>query len=124
MKTDPESSFDALERLFHEPSRLAILSTLAAARDGVTFTVLRDGCGLTDGNLSRHLRALEEARVVRIRKAFVRARPQTTVDLTPRGRERFSDYLRHLEEVLRAARRAVDGETDLDDLAQTAKVTA
>ena len=124
MKTDPDASFDALERLFHEPSRLAILSALAAAPEGSPFTALRDACGLTDGNLSRHLKALEEARVVRIRKAFVRNRPQTTIELTAQGNERFSEYLLQLEAVLKAARRAVDGETPQPALGRTAKATA
>ena len=47
--------FDALERVFHEPSRMAILSALCTVRGGMPFTELRDRCGLTDGNLSRHL---------------------------------------------------------------------
>ena len=49
---------NALERLFHEPNRLAILSALCTARNGISFTDLRDACRLTDGNLNRHLKAL------------------------------------------------------------------
>lgn len=49
---------DPLERIFHEPNRLAVMSHLAAAAQGLTFPALRDACGLTDGNLNRHLKAL------------------------------------------------------------------
>lgn len=99
---DPTS----LERLFHEPSRLAILSVLCAARDGLSFTELRDACRLTDGNLSRHLKALEEEGVVKIRKAFVEDKPRTTVALTRDGLARFSLYLDTLSSVLQDAKRA------------------
>ena len=104
--TAPAHDPASLERLFHEPSRLAILSTLCAARDGLTFTELRDACRLTDGNLSRHLKALEEEGVVRIRKAFVADKPRTTVALTRDGLARFSLYLDTLSAVLQDARRA------------------
>lgn len=99
---DPTS----LERLFHEPSRLAILSVLCAARDGLSFTELRDACRLTDGNLSRHLKALEEDGVIKIRKAFVDDKPRTTVALTRDGLARFSLYLDALSFVLQDAKRA------------------
>lgn len=96
----------ALGRLFHEPSRLAILSALCAARDGLSFTELRDACRLTDGNLSRHLKALEEDGVVKIRKAFIDDKPRTTVALTRDGLTRFSLYLDTLSSVLQDAKRA------------------
>ncbi|MEL6824299.1 MAG: transcriptional regulator, partial [Calditrichota bacterium] len=62
---------------------------------------------LTDGNLSRHLKALEEADVVQIDKAFVGSKPRTTIMLTDKGRERFIEYLQALEEVLLKAADAV-----------------
>jgi DNA-binding transcriptional ArsR family regulator len=94
-----------LDRLFHEPSRLAILSALCAARDGQTFTELRDACRLTDGNLNRHLNALEAEGVVRIHKAFVDDKPRTTIALTREGLNRFNLYLEKLAGVLEEARR-------------------
>ena len=107
MKTSGDNLYDALERIFHEPNRLAIMSALAAAPRGRAFTEIRDECSLTDGNLSRHLKALEEAGAVRIRKAFVAGKPLTTVHLTAWGLERFSEYLAALAKVLRAAQQAV-----------------
>ena len=103
MSTKPENPYSAIKVIFHEPNRLAILSSLCQSSDGRTFNELKEECGLTDGNLSRHLKALEEARVVRIRKTFVKSKPLTTVFLTDRGRERFVDYLQALEEVLAKA---------------------
>lgn len=98
---------DILERIFHEPSRMAIMSALCAADEGLTFTELKDSCSLTDGNLSRHLKALEEAEAVRIEKSFVGVKPRTTVRLTAAGLARFREYLNALEEVLEKARQAL-----------------
>ncbi|MEI6211988.1 MAG: transcriptional regulator [bacterium] len=95
-----------LERLFHEPNRLAILSALCTTRNGLAFTELRDTCRLTDGNLNRHLKTLEEAGIVRVQKAFVNDKPRTTVSLTRGGLARFNQYLERLEAVLQDARRA------------------
>jgi DNA-binding transcriptional ArsR family regulator len=100
---------DALERLFHEPKRLAMLSALCTARDGLTFTELRDSCHLTDGNLNRHLKALEEEGIIRVHKAFVNDKPRTTVTLTQTGLARFNSYLAQLAAVLQDARRAARG---------------
>lgn len=94
-----------LDRVFHEPNRLAILSVLCAADDEVAFTALRDACGLTDGNLNRHLKALEDDGVVRIRKSFVDRKPRTTIALTARGLDRFQTYVDALGATLKQVRR-------------------
>ena len=110
MSTSNELPYEALERIFHEPNRLAIMSALCAADDGLPFTELRDSCGLTDGNLNRHLKVLDGAGVIRIRKVFVDAKPRTTVALSKKGLSRFSDYLEALNEVLVAAQAAMPAE--------------
>lgn len=107
MKQPVEAEAGALERLFHEPNRMAILSALCAAGDPVSFTELKSLSGLTDGNLSRHLKALEEASVIRISKTFVGVKPRTTVTLTDKGLKRFDDYLSALADVLKKARKAM-----------------
>ena len=98
-----DNPYAELERVFHEPNRLAIVSHLAGSAEGVPFTVLRDDLGLTDGNLSQHLKTLAAACVVGIDKAFVNARPRTTVSLSERGRTQFLRYLDALEQVLQEA---------------------
>ncbi|MBT3294777.1 MAG: helix-turn-helix domain-containing protein [Verrucomicrobia bacterium] len=111
MPKDETSPYEALERIFHEPNRLAIMSALCAADEGLPFTGLRDACGLTDGNLSRHLKALDAAGVLRIKKVFVDAKPRTTVALSKKGLRRFSEYLDALNDVLAAAQAAMPVET-------------
>ena len=111
MTTKHESPYQNLKGIFHEPNRLAILSELCSATDGMTFQELKDECSLTDGNLSRHLKALEDAKVVRIKKSFSQNRPQTTIFLTDKGRDRFMEYLQALEEVLARAAESVQSES-------------
>lgn len=105
--TSPENPYSALERIFHEPNRLAIMSALAGAPDGLTFNELKQDCRLTDGNLSRHLKALGDWGAVKIDKAFDKNRPKTTIHLSARGRQSFLEYLKALEEVLQKAAAAI-----------------
>ena len=98
-----ENPFDSLERIFHEPHRLAIMTSLCAVGKGISFTDLKQGCGLTDGNLNRHLKIMEEAQMVGVSKSFIGRKPRTMIFATDHGRERFMDYLRALEEVLNRA---------------------
>jgi DNA-binding MarR family transcriptional regulator len=81
--------------------------------DGLAFADLKQLCGLTDGNLSRHLQVLEEAGLVRIMKGYEGNRPHTRCRLTPAGRQRFLDYLAVLERVVRDAAEAA-GQTDAE----------
>jgi DNA-binding transcriptional ArsR family regulator len=96
--------FEDLDPMLHERGRLAIVSVLAAAPDGLTFTELRDTLEMTDGNLSVHLQKLEEKGYVAIDKQFVGRRPQTTCCLTRAGQKAFTRYLDHLEAIVRQGR--------------------
>ena len=102
-----DNPYAALDKIFHEPNRLAIVSALSNSQDGMTFHQLKEECELTDGNLSRHLQSLQNARMIRIKKTFVKNRPQTTIFLTERGRTQFVQYLQALEEVLLKASESV-----------------
>lgn len=110
MTKSPDTPFDQLERIFHEPNRLSIMSALCASRRGLAFSELRDTCGLTDGNLNRHLKTLSEADTVEIDKEFVEGKPRTTVRISTMGLQRFNEYLAALTEVLEAAREALPSE--------------
>jgi DNA-binding transcriptional ArsR family regulator len=105
--TPTPSDAHSFERLFHEPNRLAILSALCAEEQPLTFTMLRDACNLTDGNLNRHLAVLEEAGVVVLDKQFVDRKPRTAVRVTAEGLARFRRYLDTLAELLAATRAAL-----------------
>lgn len=105
-----KNPFQALEKIFHEPCRLAIMSALCTATDGVTFSELKAECKLTDGNLSRHLKVLKESKAVRAKKAFVDDKPRTTLYITATGIDRFNDYLEALADVMKQARKALPKE--------------
>lgn len=107
MKQNETLSVDALERVFHEPNRLAILSTLCAADDAISFTALRDQCGLTDGNLNRHLKSLEDEGIIKVKKSFVDRKPRTTVTITSRGLDRFQAYIDALGTALKHAKQSI-----------------
>lgn len=104
-KTEAPFAFEGLDRVMHEKARLGVLSSLIAHPKGLAFGDLKALCGLTDGNLSRHLQTLQEAGLIEITKSFENNRPQTTVKLTKSGRKRFLEYLALLEQVVRDAAR-------------------
>lgn len=125
MKSDAAANpFAALERLFHEPGRLAVMSALLAAENGLTFTELRDGCRMTDGNLNRHLKVLEDAGAITAVKQFVHAKPRTTVFLSREGLNQFQAYLAALESVLQRARRALPARVRRDSRPPVAALRA
>ncbi|HET6630949.1 MAG TPA: transcriptional regulator [Woeseiaceae bacterium] len=96
------SEFDhnRLDDLIHSRIRLAVMAVLAGV-ERAEFTFIRDRVNTSDGNLSTHLRKLEDSGYVRIRKRFQGRKPVTDVAMTPKGREAFSAYIAHLERLLR-----------------------
>lgn len=107
-KSEAPFAFDGLDRVMHEKARLGVLASLIAHPKGLAFGDLKQLCGLTDGNLSRHLQVLEDAGLVAIDKSFEGKRPLTTCRLTRAGRDRFVAYLSVLERVVREANSAVE----------------
>ena len=85
-----------LDRLIHEPGRLAILTVLSSVRDA-DFVFLQRTTGLTKGNLSSHLTKLEGAGLVAIQKRFIHKKPNTNVALTAVGKQRIAHHWDQLE---------------------------
>ncbi|WP_455383097.1 transcriptional regulator [Salinispira pacifica] len=115
IRADNGDRYAALDPIFHERSRLSIMTVLASNAAGVPFTELRDLCGLTDGNLSRHVHKLAEAGLVKMEKRFVRGVPNTTIQVTSFGIERFSQYVEELARIVDEANRAVRTRSRPDD---------
>lgn len=99
-------AYEGLDRIIHEKARLGILTSLCAHPEGLLFNDLKELCALTDGNLSRHLQALQEGGLIEVWKRFKDRRPQTLCRLSPEGRQRFQSYLEELERVVRDAAEA------------------
>ena len=91
--------FLQLDRVIHEKGRLAIMSMLAATPE-ISFTELRDTLEMTDGNLTTHVRTLQEAGYVAVAKSFQNNRPLTTCSLTAAGRKAFAGYVGLLEQIV------------------------
>ena len=96
---NPQPSLQ-LDRVIHEKGRLAIMSMLAASPE-LSFTEMRDGLNMTDGNLTTHIRTLQEAGYVSVTKSFQNNRPLTTCALTAAGRKAFASYINLLEQIIR-----------------------
>jgi len=95
--------FLQLDRVIHEKGRLAIMSMLAASPD-LAFTELRDALSMTDGNLTTHIRTLQEAGYISVSKSYANNRPLTTCSLTAAGKKSFAGYIDLLEQILQQTR--------------------
>ena len=73
---------------------------MLAASPELSFTELRDALSMTDGNLTTHIRTLQEAGYLSVTKSFQNNRPLTTCALTAAGRKAFSGYINLLERII------------------------
>ena len=92
--------FLQLDRVIHEKGRLAIMSMLAASPE-LSFTEMRDTLSMTDGNITTHIRTLQEAGYLSVTKSFQNNRPLTTCALTAAGKRAFAHYINLLEQIIR-----------------------
>ncbi|HEX3798179.1 MAG TPA: transcriptional regulator [Verrucomicrobiae bacterium] len=89
-----------LDRIIHEQGRLGIMSLLAASPE-LSFTELRDTLSMTDGNLTTHIRTLQEAGYISVAKSYQNKRPLTTCSLTSEGHKAFTAYINLLEKIVK-----------------------
>lgn len=94
-----EKNFAELDDIIHSKIRLGVMSVLMTA-DSAQFTYLKEVLKTTDGNLSVHLRKLEDAGYIRVEKKFVRRKPQTLCRITSKGRKAFEKYVDALEKII------------------------
>ena len=98
------SPFDhnAIDDVIHGRIRLGVVAYLSAVESAL-FSELRHQVGATDGNLSAHLRKLEEAGYLAVAKSFVNRKPQTRLSLTAAGRAAWNAWLSQMEALRKAA---------------------
>ena len=94
--SEPEHTLSRIDRMIHEPARLAILCVLSACHDA-DFLFLQRSTGLTSGNLSVQLTKLEEAGLLHIEKTFKQKKTLTTATLTPLGRAEMERYWKTMD---------------------------
>ena len=92
--------FLQLDRVIHEKGRMGIMSLLAGTPE-LSFTELRDTLAMTDGNLTTHIRTLQEAGYISVAKSYQNNRSLTTCSLTKAGRKAFASYIDLLEQIVR-----------------------
>ena len=100
-QTDSAENYDyrEIDDLIHGRVRLALMAFLSGAGTA-EFTDLRKRIGVTDGNLSIHIRKLEDAGYIEVEKRFKERRPQTLCHLTEKGRSAWIDYIAQMETLL------------------------
>ena len=96
-------AYEGLDRAIHEKARLGIMTCLLTHSEGLTFNDIKELCSLTDGNLSRHLKVLEDEKLVEVEKGYEGKKPKTLCRLSKEGRKRFLEYLEELERVVKDA---------------------
>lgn len=102
--TQSSNPFDhnGIDDVIHGRLRLGIMAYLSTVSPAI-FGELKDKVGATDGNLSTHLRKLEEAGYIRQEKRFVAKRPQTRVFLTDEGRQAWIAWITQMQGLIKAA---------------------
>ena len=103
---EPQAAMTAedifLDETIHQPTRLRVMTMLVSqSEEGrLAYGFIQKTLGLTGGNLTTHLRKLEEAGFVAISKEFLGTKPRTWVEATQEGRQAFAEYLVNLERAL------------------------
>jgi DNA-binding MarR family transcriptional regulator len=92
--------YTQLDDVIHARIRLAVMSVLITVEEA-EFTFLREKVNTTDGNLSIHLKKLEEAGYITVNKRFVDRKPQSTYRISETGRNALEEYIEKLEQLLK-----------------------
>ena len=92
--------YQQLDEIIHSRIRLAIMSVLISLQEA-EFKFLKDKVNTTDGNLSVHLKKLEEAGYVEVKKEFVARKPVSSYKLSEKGIDAFERYIRKLEDLVK-----------------------
>ncbi len=95
----PKTALGPLDEIIHPQARLAIMAYLNGI-EGASFTTLRNALEVTDGNLSVHIRRLQDAGYIEVNKTFIDRKPNTFVSITRKGQKAFINYLETLEKLL------------------------
>jgi DNA-binding MarR family transcriptional regulator len=96
----PDFNYHEIDDVIHSRIRTAIMAVLISVEEA-EFTFIRDKINATDGNLSVHLKKLEEHNYISVRKEFVDRKPMTRYKITETGRKAFEDYIKQLESIIK-----------------------
>lgn len=94
-------NYHEIDDVIHSRIRTAIMAVLISV-DEAEFTFIREKINATDGNLSVHLKKLEDHAYVSVRKEFVERKPVSRYKITEKGRKAFEEYIRKLESIIKS----------------------
>ena len=92
--------YQKIDDVIHSRIRTAIMAVLVTV-DEAEFTFIREKINATDGNLSVHLKKLEESNYITVTKKFVERKPHSIYRITEKGRKAFMDYIQILENIVK-----------------------
>lgn len=92
--------YQQIDEIIHSRIRLAIMAVLVSVEEA-EFIFLREKVNTTDGNLSVHLKKLEDAKYIAVKKSFQGRKPISHYRVTPAGRRAFEIYIDNLEKMIR-----------------------
>jgi DNA-binding MarR family transcriptional regulator len=95
---DELNAIQNINKVIHEPARLLLMAHLFVV-ESADFLFLQRQTGLTWGNISSHLRKLENAGYIAVEKEFIDKKPHTTLKLTDDGRRAFQEYRKNMRQV-------------------------
>ena len=95
---DELNAIQNIDKIIHEPARLLLMAHLFVV-ESADYLFLQRQTGLTWGNISSHLRKLENAGYVAVEKEFIDKKPHTTLKLTDKGRSAFKEYRKNMKQV-------------------------
>jgi len=106
----PDETFDyqQIDNFIHSRIRLAIMAVLASV-DEMDFNSIKKAVNTTDGNLSVHLKKLEENGYIKIEKKFINRKPLTTCRLTEQGGKSFAEYISTVESFIQKTKNKNSG---------------
>ncbi len=92
--------YQQLDEIIHSRIRLAIMSVLIST-DEADFNFIKEKINATDGNLSVHLKKLEDAEYLSVKKEFLDKKPHSIYKLTKKGKTAFEKYIEQLEKLIK-----------------------
>jgi DNA-binding MarR family transcriptional regulator len=95
-----EFDYLKIDDVIHSRIRTAIMAVLITV-DEAEFTFIRDKINATDGNLSVHMKKLEEHKYISVTKKFINRKPVSLYRMTQKGRTAFEHYIRELESIIK-----------------------
>ncbi len=93
--------YQQIDDVIHSRIRTAVMAVLISV-DEADFSFLKEKVNATDGNLSVHLKKLEDAGYVGVKKLFVDRKPVTKYKITSKGFKAFESYIANLESIIKS----------------------